>query len=83
MKLCPDCESRLFDECAEVISRYLDFWPEDLFVRPVGYGPEIEEDTFLAAMAARGWYCCRDCELWTISVDAAGLCKKCAEGGGR
>lgn len=80
MKLCPSCEQRLFDEIARAVKGNNEFWPEELLAPLAGYGPEIDEDVFLAAMAERGWLNCKECQLWVHSVDKEGLCVDCEEG---
>jgi len=80
MKLCPSCERQLFDEIAKAIEGCSDLWPEELLAPLVDYGPEIDEDVFLTAMAERGWLNCKGCQLWVHSTDEEGLCVDCEEG---
>lgn len=79
INLCRDCENRLFDEWAKVIEMGCpDFWPNEFLVPLTTYDIEVDEDKFIDGMAARGWYCCLSCQLWTHKLNALnGLCKAC------
>lgn len=79
IKLCKDCENHLFDEWAKIIKAgCLDFWPTEFLFPLTYYGIGIDDARFEDAMAARGWYCCLGCQLWTKKLNPLnGLCGEC------
>lgn len=64
IRLCPDCQARLFDDWAKtIVEGDTKFWP--FCIAPDSEEQiEVDEGAFIAGMAERGWYYLDWIGLW-------------------